>query len=107
MSDSEELIDDLPDAGDDLFGDGDGDDNLDEVLSQSDGGGRALSDRDLASDHGDRRNSYDDEMREDDEPAHREEQVMTVPMYRHRIPKATDGQVSQNATLRASNYVSI
>lgn len=97
MSDSEELIDDLPDAGDDLFGDGDGDDNLDDVLSQSVRGGRALSDRDLASDHGDRRNDYDDELRDDDEPAHREEQVMTVPMYRHRIPKSTDNQVSQRS----------
>jgi RNA polymerase-associated protein LEO1 len=96
MSDSEELIDDLPDAGDDLFGDGDGDDNLDDVLSQSDRGEGALSDRDLASDHGDRRNDYDDELREDDEPAHREEQVMTVPMYRHRIPKSSDNQVSQS-----------
>ncbi|KAH8905466.1 hypothetical protein BR93DRAFT_929722 [Coniochaeta sp. PMI_546] len=93
MSDSEELIEDLPDAGDDLFGDGDGDDNLDDVLSQSDRGGHALSDRDLASDHGDRRNDYDDELRDDDEPAHREEQVMTVPMYRHRIPKSTDNQL--------------
>ena len=95
MSDSEELIDDLPDAGDDLFGDGDGDDNLDEILSQSDRGGRALSDGDLASDRGDRRNDYDDDdMQEDDEPAHRNEVVMSVPMYRHRVPKPSDGQVS-------------
>jgi RNA polymerase-associated protein LEO1 len=93
MSDSEELIDDLPDAGDDLFGDGDGDDNLDDVLSQSGRGGHALSDGDLASDHGGQRNDYDDEMREDDEPVHRNETIMSVPMYRHRVPKPADGQV--------------
>lgn len=93
MSDSEELIDD-PDAGDDLFGDGDGDDNLDEILSQSDRGGHALSDGDLESDHGERRRDYDDEMGEDDEPAaHRDLTIMSVPMYRHRVPKASDGQV--------------
>ncbi|KAB5580395.1 Leo1-like protein-domain-containing protein [Coniochaeta sp. 2T2.1] len=91
MSDSEELIEDLPDAGDDLFGDG-GDDDLEDVLSGSDRGGRALSDADLASDDENRRKDYDDEMRDDEEPTHREEKIMNVTLRRHPIPKSTDGQ---------------
>jgi RNA polymerase-associated protein LEO1 len=93
MSDSEDPIN-LPDeAGDDLFGDGD-DNNLDEVLSQSPKSdrGRALSDGDLASDRG---RGYGDDLPEDrdDQEQTREQVVMTVPMYRHRIPKSKGNQV--------------
>lgn len=87
-SDSEDPVD-LPDeGGDDLFGD---DDGGDDAASKSDRG-RALSDRDLASDQGDDYGGVIDD--DGGSPQTRNKVVMSVPMYRHRIPKAKDGQVS-------------
>lgn len=86
-SDSEDHAADLPDeGGDDLFGDEGGDD----ALSQSDHG-RALSDHELASDRGDDYGGLHDE--DDEPPEMRNKVVMSIPMYRHRIPKSKNGQV--------------
>lgn len=87
-SDSEDPVDLPDDGGDDLFGD---DDGGDDAASQSDRG-RALSDRDLASDQGDDYGGVIDD--DGGSPQTRNKVVMSVPMYRHRIPKAKDGQVS-------------
>jgi RNA polymerase-associated protein LEO1 len=86
MSDSDEPVDVPDEGGDDLFGD----EEIDEVLSQSDRG-RAISDNELASDPED---GYG-RMRDDEEeaPQVKDKVVMSISMYRHRIPKSKDGQV--------------
>ncbi len=87
MSDSEEIVD-LPEDGDsgaeDLFGD---------AIIQDEISERDLSEHESDRDHdGTRAVDYGDD---DQEPAaFREKTVMTVPMYRHRIPRSDNGTVS-------------
>ncbi|KAK3355047.1 Leo1-like protein-domain-containing protein [Neurospora tetraspora] len=93
MSDSEDHIDNVPDdAGDDLFGDEDVND--DQPLSEI--GEDKLSDRDLQSDRedevADRHHDEVDGM-EDEEPEFRSKTVADTPLYRHRIPKSGDGSL--------------
>ena len=86
MFDSEDPVD-LPDeVGDDLFGDGDADEQLSEIEN-------VLSDRGLDSDKED-----DDaqDQREGEEVERRpiqykEIRVASTSLYRHRIPKSSDG----------------
>ena len=93
MSDSEDHIDNVPDdAGDDLFGDEDVND--DQPLSEI--GEDKLSDRDLNSDREDEvADRHDDEVdgMEDVEPEFRDKTIVDTPLYRHRIPKSGDGSV--------------
>ena len=97
MSDSEDPVDLPEEGGDDLFGDGGGDD--DDVLSQSDKG-RSPGDNDALSDHG---GGYGELLEEDYEtPQVKNKVVMSIPMYRHRIPRSKDGQVSR-ITFNPSN----
>lgn len=92
MSDSEDQIDIVEDGGDDLFGGDDGDDAASQASERN---GRVLSDRDLASEHGD---GYDEDDRlqndEDEDAPVRHINVEKVAMFRHRIPKSKDNQVS-------------
>ncbi|KAL2022671.1 hypothetical protein VTK56DRAFT_4752 [Thermocarpiscus australiensis] len=97
MSDSEDPIDIPGEGGDDLFG-GEGDDD---VLSEVE---NALSDGELASDKEDeeldarrRGDDDDDELRE-----FREKLVAEVPLYRHRIPRSTDGSLH---SLRVPDFI--
>ncbi|KAL1879921.1 hypothetical protein VTK73DRAFT_6617 [Phialemonium thermophilum] len=91
MSDSEDSVDLPEEGGDDLFGDGGGGGGGEDVQSDFDDEKRALSDRELASERGEE----DDVMHfDDDEPPQvRDRVVMSIPMYRHRIPKSKDGQL--------------
>ena len=93
MSDSEDHIDNVPDdAGDDLFGDEDVND--DQPLSEI--GEDKISDRDLNSDREDEvadRHHDDVDGMEDEEPEFRSKTVADTPLYRHRIPKSGDGSV--------------
>ncbi|CCC11608.1 hypothetical protein SMACR_04593 [Sordaria macrospora] len=93
MSDSEDHIDNVPDdAGDDLFGDEDVND--DQPLSEI--GEDKLSDRDLNSDREDEvADRHDDEVdgMEDVEPEFRDKTVVDTPLYRHRIPKSGNGSL--------------
>lgn len=94
MSDSEDHVDDIiDDGGDDLFGGDDGDDAVSQTSEQN---GRVLSDRDLASEHGDDNTQEQDIQRDDsdmeDAPV-RHINVEKVAMYRHRIPKSKNDQV--------------
>ena len=91
MSDQEDIdpIDEDIDGGSDLFGDGD------DASIRSEARDEVLDDDDLASDpegiDADRtRPHYDD-----DEPQEtRQRVVMGVQTYRHRLPKPTDGMVT-------------
>ena len=86
MSDSDQPIDAVDDAGDDLFGD-DGADALSEIEN-------GLSDQELASDRDDDTRRRD-ARRDSEEPTeYKEKLVGGVPLYRHRIPKSNDGSVS-------------
>ncbi|KAK0656699.1 Leo1-like protein-domain-containing protein [Cercophora newfieldiana] len=86
MSDSEEPIDAVDDAGDDLFGDDDGADALSEIENN-------LSDQELASDREDDARRRD-ARRDSEEPTeYKEKLVGGVPLYRHRIPKSNDGSL--------------
>ncbi|KAK3942720.1 Leo1-like protein-domain-containing protein [Diplogelasinospora grovesii] len=110
MSDSEELVDipedDVAGDEDDLFGDGeDGIDALSEIADEE------KSDRDVASDREDDddggrhdRRGGDDEDGEGEGGAteFREKLVSDVPMYRHRIPKSTDGSLY---SLKVPNFI--
>ncbi|KAH8885067.1 hypothetical protein GQ53DRAFT_366901 [Thozetella sp. PMI_491] len=97
MSDSEEIMDlpeDGDEGGDDLFGDATIPDEISERdLSEHE------SDRDV-----DETRAMD--YNEDDlEPAtFREKTVMTVPMYRHRIPRSDNGTLQ---SLRVPNFFKI
>lgn len=81
MSDSEDLVE-MPEDGDDLFGESDNGDAL------------PGSDRDAGSDNdaGDRTRAYEDD---DDQPAafHEDRVIESVEVHRHRIPKPQDGVV--------------
>jgi RNA polymerase-associated protein LEO1 len=94
MSDSEDQVDIVDDGGDDLFGGDDGDDAASQSQA-SERNARVLSDRDLASEHGD---GYDEDDRlqndEDEDAPVRHINVEKVAMFRHRIPKSKDNQVS-------------
>lgn len=93
-SDSEGIIE-LPDDGvDDLFGD---DPTGGDAASQQSDDERVLSDRDLASDQGE---DYGGHGYEDGgSPQVRNKVVMSVDMYRHRIPKGKNGQVGRDSGL--------
>lgn len=90
MSDSDEPVDNIPDAGDedDLFGDEGGD-----AISDVE---KAVSDREPVSDGED--NESDAHHRDDDEEPreYREKLVAEVPLYRHRIPRSKDGSVGRS-----------
>ncbi len=83
MSDSEDHID-SPDAGDDLFGDGD---------SGASDQEQPLSDHGLDSDHDEGQQRYGDDEAEGDSPETKAKIVMDVKMFRHRTPKPQDGTV--------------
>lgn len=85
MSDSEDHVDPIDDAGDDdLFGDDD-----DAASAQN-----ILSDRDLASDAEDDRDAgRHARATSQDEAEYKEKTVLNVPLYRHRIPKSQDDSV--------------
>lgn len=90
MSDSEDPIDPIDDAGeDDLFGDADEDEALASPKAQT------LDDDDLASDpesQGEpRRSQYE---REQSPGEGRDYRVMDVKAYRHSNPRPSDGAVS-------------
>ena len=96
MSDSEDHVDPIDDAGDDdLFGDDDDDAN-DAASPQ----GNVLSDGDLASDdEDDRRAGRDDRAASQEEAEFKDKTVLNVPLYRHRIPKSTDDSVGPSITI--------
>ncbi len=84
MSDSEEIVD-LPDeGGDDLFGD----DDVEDVISERD---LSEHESDQEKDYG--RGAVDRSEFEQDRAEFREKTYLTVPMYRHRIPRSNDGTV--------------
>ncbi len=84
MSDSEEIVD-LPDeGGDDLFGD----DDVEDVISERD---LSEHESDQEKDYG--RGAGDRSEFEQDRAEFREKTYLTVPMYRHRIPRSSDGTV--------------
>jgi len=88
MSDSEDRIDSLDEAGeDDLFGDGDDDQLSDHNRAASDHGRE--SDREDGNLYGD-----EDADREGVEQERKTKYVMGVQLYRHRIPRPKDGAVS-------------
>jgi RNA polymerase-associated protein LEO1 len=95
MSDSDDIADLADEGGDDLFGDGD------EELEDN-----VISERDLSEHESDREGGYGKTRDYDGgerEPAEfREKTVVTVPMYRHRIPKSKDGTVSEETPLSGS-----
>ncbi|KAL2263892.1 hypothetical protein VTK26DRAFT_4569 [Humicola hyalothermophila] len=95
MSDSEDLVDIPEDAGDDLFGDEGGDDAISEA-------GNVLSDKDLESEKED--DDHDAERRDEvEEPRQfREKLVAEVPLYRHRIPRSSDGSLH---SLRVPDFI--
>ncbi|KAK8090071.1 hypothetical protein PG997_005032 [Apiospora hydei] len=77
-------------GGDDLFGDGD----LDDDLQSEAGNGRVVSEKDLASDEeADEQSGREDaDVDMDAQPEQvRNRLIMTTPMYRHRTPRSKDG----------------
>lgn len=99
-SDSDDPVIDQPDeeGGDDLFGDGGSGGSGDEAISQADEE-LAFKERKLAEDRTDDYRMIDGGY--DDEFDVREKVVMSIPMYRHRIPKSKDGQVSYSSDVSA------
>jgi len=88
MSDSDEPIENIDEVGDDLFGDDDGGDAISDIEN-------GLSDRELASDR-EEDTRRRDSRGESDEPAEFHDKLVSeVPLYRHRIPKSSDGGVSR------------
>ena len=89
MSDSEDPIDAVDDVDDDLFGDDDGGDAISEVEN-------GLSDRELASDReDDGAGGRHDRAGSEEATEFREKLVSAVPLYRHRIPRSSDGSVGR------------
>jgi len=94
MSDVEDPLDLSDEGGDDLFGDGD----LDDDLQSEAGNGRVVSEKDLASDQeADEQSGQDDgDVDMDAQPEQIQNRlIMTTQMYRHRTPRGKDGTVSQ------------
>ncbi|KAK8048579.1 RNA polymerase-associated LEO1 [Apiospora phragmitis] len=90
MSDVEDPIDLADEGGDDLFGDGD----LDDDLQSEAGNERVVSEKDLASDQeGDEQSGQEDaDVDMDAQPEQTQNRlIMTTPMYRHRTPRSKDG----------------
>lgn len=94
MSDVEDPLDLGDEGGDDLFGDGD----LDDDLQSEPGNGRVVSEKDLASDQeADEQSGQEDgDVDMDAQPDQIQNRlIMTTPMYRHRTPRGKDGTVSR------------
>ncbi|KAK6842645.1 hypothetical protein PG995_001664 [Apiospora arundinis] len=90
MSDVEDPLDLGDEGGDDLFGDGD----LDDDLQSEPGNGRVVSEKDLASDQeADEQSGQEDgDVDMDAQPDQIQNRlIMTTPMYRHRTPRGKDG----------------
>ncbi|ORY66260.1 Leo1-like protein-domain-containing protein [Pseudomassariella vexata] len=96
MSDSEDPLD-LEAGGDDLFGDGDDDNEL-----QSDHG-RVLSDGDLASDAEDGGHNRDDNTAMEGAEI-KDKLVLETQLYRHRMPKSRDGTLR---SIKDPNFLKI
>lgn len=93
MSDVEDPLDLADEGGDDLFGDGD----LDDDLQSEAGNGRVVSEKDLASDQdADEQSEREDaDVDMDAQPEQVQNRlIMTTAMYRHRTPCSKDGTVS-------------
>lgn len=87
MSDSEDLVE-MPEDGDDLFGESD----VGEILPASDKEAGSDDEGDRTRAYGGTFGDYDDQGDQGD-AFHEERVIEAVQVHRHRIPKATDGTV--------------